>query len=76
MKKGNFEIVQLLCQKENIDVNMKTINSYPGFDDIREGITPFHFAIGNEDSKIIEILASNPKVVINLKSTIEQWCHG
>lgn len=50
----DVEKVQLLCQKENIDVNMKTINSYLGFDDIRERITSIHFAIGNEDSKIVE----------------------
>ena len=75
-EKGNFEIVQLLCQHNQIDINEKTIDCYPSEDDTRERITPIHFAIDNEDSQIVALLVSNPKININLKTTFERWWNG
>lgn len=73
---GNLEIAKLLCEKQNIDVNKKTLDSYPSNDDARERLTPLYLAIENDNTEVAECLIKHPEISINLKSTYERWWNG
>lgn len=53
IEKGNLEIIKMLCEVQDIDVNMKTYEAYPSSGgEAREMKTPINIAIENNNTSI------------------------
>lgn len=64
IKKGNYEIVQLLVENKDIDINNKSLT--PKFD---IEVTPLYEAIQNGNVKCVQCLLDHKNIDVNLKSS-------
>lgn len=77
IEKGNLKIVKMLCDNENIDVNMKKYDAYPKSGvDSREMKTPINIAIENNSTPIASYILHLPKFNVNKLSIDEVWWGG
>lgn len=81
IEKENLEIIQLLLNKKEIDVNIKSTVTFEKLMKSRADcatfkceVTPLYQAIEKENPKIVELLLlNNQEIQVNLKSIIHEY---